>query len=116
MRDEAQAREEGRRLMGTLLIKIAFAAVTAGLLAGCVSVPRDAGFGEVKSKVARRSGQRIIWNTRSAEDRAASDAVRQLLAKGLDADRAVQVALLNNRRLQATYEDLGGAQADGVQA
>ena len=39
-----------------------------------------------------------------------------LLADSLTADAAVQVALLNNRRLQATYEDLGVAQASLVQA
>lgn len=39
-----------------------------------------------------------------------------MLAKPLTADEAVQIALLNNRELQATYEDLGVAQADLVQA
>jgi cobalt-zinc-cadmium efflux system outer membrane protein len=43
-------------------------------------------------------------------------AVRDLLSRELRADDAVQVALLDNRRLQATYEDLGIAQADLVQA
>jgi cobalt-zinc-cadmium efflux system outer membrane protein len=103
--------------MRRLLIKTAVAAILpAALLAGCASVPGDAGFAGVKSEVARRSGQRIVWNARTPEDRAADNAVRQMLARGLDADRAVQVALLNNRRLQATYADLGVAQADVVQA
>jgi cobalt-zinc-cadmium efflux system outer membrane protein len=103
--------------MRPLLIKTTVAAVLpAGLFAGCASVPRDAGFAAVKSEVALRTGQRIQWNARTADDRDAANALRQLLAQGLDADRAVQIALLNNRRLQATYEDLGVAQAEVVQA
>src|SRR3954469_22964908 len=39
-----------------------------------------------------------------------------MLAGELTADQAVQVALLNNRELQATYESLGVAQADLVAA
>src|SRR5690606_37239486 len=50
------------------------------------------------------------------EDRAAMEAVRELLQGELDADAAVQVALLNNPELQATYEELGVAQAELVQA
>lgn len=43
-------------------------------------------------------------------------AVRSLLGKDLTAYDAVQLALLNNLSLQATYQDLGIAQADLVQA
>ena len=46
----------------------------------------------------------------------AAEAVRSLLARELTADSAVQVALLNNRDLQATYEDLSVAQSDLVAA
>ena len=39
-----------------------------------------------------------------------------LLRGPLNADRAVQVALLNNRELQARFEEIGIAQADVIQA
>ena len=42
--------------------------------------------------------------------------VRALLHDTLTVDGAVQVALLNNRTLQALYAELGVAQADLVQA
>jgi len=42
--------------------------------------------------------------------------VRQRLQGPLSVDDAVQVALLNNRGLQSTYEELGIAEADLVQA
>ena len=43
-------------------------------------------------------------------------AIRRLLQQELSAETAVQIALLNNRRLQANYESLGIAQADLVEA
>ena len=75
------------------------------LLGGCASVPREAGFPDVQKAVAERTGERVQWNRLIADDRAVDVAVREMLAEGLTADRAVQVALLNNRNLQATYED-----------
>jgi outer membrane protein TolC len=41
---------------------------------------------------------------------------RNLLKKGLTADRAVQVALLNNKGLQAAYNELGISEAQYIQA
>lgn len=85
-------------------------------LIGCTSVPRDAGFPRVQELVHQRIGQRAVWNQASAADAAVTDSVKHLLGKELTADDAVKVALLNNRALQATYEELGVAQADLVEA
>ena len=49
-------------------------------------------------------------------DREAAEKVRSLLKGRLTVDESVQIALLNNRYLQAIYSDLGVAQADLVQA
>lgn len=86
------------------------------LLAGCASVPRDAGFSEVQHAVSERAGQTVEWHRGGTEDALVDDAVRELLAEPLTPDAAVQIALLHNRRLQAAYEDLGVAQAHLVQA
>ena len=94
------------------LLLLALAAVAAG----CATVqPQDA-FADVEGTLADRTAARVVWATDAAEDAAAREAVAALLADSLTADAAVQVALLNNPRLQATYEDLGIAQADLVQA
>jgi cobalt-zinc-cadmium efflux system outer membrane protein len=45
-----------------------------------------------------------------------ADTIRDLLRDELTVDRAVRLALLNNRSLQATLEDLGIARAEAVQA
>src|SRR2546421_10285864 len=86
------------------------------LLSGCASVPPRGGFSDVQQTVSQRIGKRVQWNQNSDDDRRAAEAVHQLLAPELTADSAVQIALLNNPRLQATYAELGIAQADLVQA
>jgi cobalt-zinc-cadmium efflux system outer membrane protein len=86
------------------------------VLTGCAAAPKDAGFGDVRRDVADRTGLAVEWDRGTAADHAVSQRVRSMLAAGVDADDAVQVALLNNRNLQATYEGLGVAQAELVQA
>jgi cobalt-zinc-cadmium efflux system outer membrane protein len=70
----------------------------------------------VAQSVEERTGHRIIWNTSSAADAEVNTAVDQLLADELTAESSVQIALLNNHSLQATFEEIGIAQADLVQA
>ncbi|MFK4985599.1 hypothetical protein ACI4B7_27625, partial [Klebsiella pneumoniae] len=45
----------------------------------------------------------------------AQNAVQGLLRRGLTVDTAVQIALLNNRGLQASYNELALAETDLVQ-
>jgi hypothetical protein len=52
----------------------------------------------------------------SAEDRRARERVAALLSEPLSEDAAVQIALLNNRGLQAAYNELGISEAEYVQA
>jgi cobalt-zinc-cadmium efflux system outer membrane protein len=80
------------------------------------SVPKEAGFPDVERAAAGRTGQRAVWNQGGDRDAEVARAVAALLARKLGPDEAVQIALLNNRSLQATYEDLAVAQADVVQA
>ena len=88
-------------------------ALTAPLL-GCV--PKEAGFPDVARAVEERTGYRILWNRGGEADREVASRVAALLAKPLGEGEAVQIALLSNRRLQGTYEDLMIAQSDVVQA
>lgn len=88
----------------------------AGLqLAGC-AVPLKGGFADVEKLSADRMNQRISWIQGAAEDRLVEQKTDSLLAGELSVDAAVQIALLNNRLLQARYEELGIAQAELVQA
>ena len=85
------------------------------LWVGC-TVPRGAGFGDVQTLVRDRGVGRIHWNTGTDEDRKVAQHVRALLKQPLTQKIATEIALLNNPKLQATYERLGIAQADLVQA
>lgn len=85
------------------------------LIGGC-SVPKEAGFPDVAAVVKQRSGHRIVWDQGGAADLEVKKSVAALLAREIAVDEAVQIALLNNRRLQDTYEELMIAQADVVQA
>src|SRR4051794_34206503 len=95
--------QQWRPRLGLLVIPL--------LLAGCATTPPEDPSAEVRQITAERTGGQIVqWNRSTEDDHAAHEAVRRLLQKPLTADAAVQVALLNNANLQATYEDLGVAQ------
>jgi len=83
---------------------------------GCATVDQQAGFAEVSAAIAARSGKRVVWNLGTELDAQVAQEVRALLHETLTVDGAIQVALLNNRRLQALYAELGVAQAEVVQA
>ncbi|TCV90303.1 TolC family protein [Sulfurirhabdus autotrophica] len=86
------------------------------LLGGCATFSPDGGFNSVESVAKEHLGKEVKW-VKTDEDRQKVYAqVTAILAKPLTADDAVQVALLNNAGLQATYSNLGIAEADLVQA
>lgn len=87
------------------------------LLGGCVTFSEDGGTRNVNDALATRGvTQQAPWLKNDADAARAANQVRALLAQPLTADAAVQIALLNNRGLQATYAELGIAEADIVQA
>lgn len=71
---------------------------------------------DLQSTVQGRIGKRVEWRKDAAADAEISQTVHALLRGVLTADRAVQVALLNNRELQATFEEIGVANADLTEA
>ena len=96
--------------------RLALAALAVVALSGCASFSTDDGFGPVEQVAKDRLGKQITW-ARSDADRVAIDKrVTQLLEQPLSADDAVQIALLNNRGLQASFSELGISEADRVQA
>ncbi|HDR9249216.1 TolC family protein [Burkholderia vietnamiensis] len=91
-------------------------AVALVVLAGCTTFSRDGGFNTVSTTASERLGKDALL-VRSDQDRdAVAQRTRELLGKPLTMDDAVQVALLNNAGLQASYAELGISEADLVQA
>ena len=91
-------------------------AVLLLLLSACASYSKERGHDEVARLVEERTGQKTHWESGGPEEQEISDHVSALLKEGLTRERAIAVALVNNRDLQATYEELGISQADMVQA
>lgn len=90
---------------------------SAGLL-GCGSVQPTKARREVGEIVEQRVGlPDVIPEKQDADSRARVRArVSEMIAEPLTLERALQVAMLNNRELRAVLEELGVAQAELVQA
>ncbi|MFL6672365.1 MAG: TolC family protein [Massilia sp.] len=86
------------------------------LLGGCASVGPERGFDAVSALAKDRTGKdaKLLRNDDDAQSFARI--TNAILGKPLSADDAVQLALLNNPDLQATYWNVGIAQADLAQA
>ncbi|MFZ5494298.1 MAG: TolC family protein [Verrucomicrobiota bacterium] len=81
------------------------------LLAGCATSSPQAARPAVQSQLGARTDLAATWPLTEEERAQAEAAVRDLLAGDLTVDSAVKVALLNNRNLRATFEELGLSQA-----
>lgn len=87
-------------------------------LSGCASFSPDGGFGAVQQVVGERLGADVglAWARQPQDQDHIAQRIAQLLVEPLGMDEAVQVALLNNRGLQAAYAELGITEADVVKA
>jgi cobalt-zinc-cadmium efflux system outer membrane protein len=90
--------------------------LAASAALGCASTSARPSFDEVSKATAARGAQKVEWRQGTQEDREVDHAVHRLLASPLTLEGAVQIALLKNRELQATFEELSVSQADLVQA
>ncbi|OGA34806.1 MAG: RND transporter [Betaproteobacteria bacterium RIFCSPLOWO2_12_FULL_64_23] len=93
-----------------LLVPVAVA------LGGCATFSQDGGFNSVEKTTQERIGKELKWAKTDADRSAIDQRVAELLGKPLSVDDAVQIALLNNKGLQASFYELGISEADLVQA
>ena len=98
------------------MMKLTAAATAALLLAGCASFSPDGGAGKVSELTRERTGQNVTFQRSTADVDSASTRVVELLKQPLTADSAVELALLNTRGLQASFSEMGIAEADRVRA
>ncbi len=98
------------------MMRSTLAALAVLALSGCASLSRDGGFDAVEQLTRERVGTTPSYQRRQEQTDAAQARVAALLKQPLDADRAVEIALLNNRGLQARYAELGIAESDLVRA
>jgi cobalt-zinc-cadmium efflux system outer membrane protein len=81
------------------------------LLAGCTISAPTAALPDVQSKLQARAGVQATWPLTDDERAQADASVRDLLGHDLTVASTIQIALLNNRSLRATFEELGLSQA-----
>lgn len=72
-------------------------------------------FDEVQEDITTRIGQHLYWDS-SIQDSVTLISMETLLQKELSEESVIQITLLNNKNLQAIYEDLGIAKAQLAQA
>lgn len=97
------------------LLALAALGLCAAGLAGCAAFSPDSGMTTV-SELTNQSINKDVAFVRTTEGAGAVDGrVRQLLSRTLTADAAVQIALLNNKGLQAAYNELALAETDLVE-
>lgn len=94
---------------------VALASITA-FLAGCATFSDDGGLAAVGKLTRERTGAEPRWQRTDADRDEVARLVEETLARPLSAEDAVRIALVNNPGLQATYGELGIAEADVVAA
>jgi outer membrane protein TolC len=93
------------------------AAVLAALaLCGCAGFSKDGGFDSVAAESRALLHKDLRWPRTEGEQAKSDLQVAELLAHALSAEDAVQIALLDNRRLRASFEELGISEADLVRS
>jgi outer membrane protein TolC len=95
---------------------LAVSGIVVLLLAGCASFSQDGGFNSVATTARERLGKEVTWAKSEADQDTIAKHVAELLGKPLSVDDAVQLALLNNRGLQAAFAELAISESDLVQA
>ena len=102
--------------MRTRSSALSLAVLAAFALSACAGFSADGGFAGVESAAKDRLGKDVKWAKTDADRDALEKRVTELLAKPLSVDDAVQIALLNNKGLQASFAELGITEAELVQA
>ncbi|ATU94494.1 TolC family protein [Phyllobacterium zundukense] len=106
--------------MRRAFLKIVVAVTVPLVVSGCVASATTAsvsdpaaGFSAVQARTTGAIGKQAVWAQTQAETRAMAERTRSLVyKKTIGPDTAVQVALLNNRGLQAAYAEVGISAAD----
>lgn len=86
------------------------------LATACAEFSPDGGMSAVSAATRDKLGGDTVKITSAADAERVRERVEALLREPMTADNAVQVALLNNRSLQAAYNDLGLSEIAGVEA
>jgi hypothetical protein len=104
------------RICARLGAPFATAVLLGAALSGCAGFSKDGGFDTIAAQTRTHLDQDLRWTRTEAEAAKSDRQVAEILQRPLSARDAVQVALLNNRSLQASFEELGISEAQLVQS
>jgi outer membrane protein, heavy metal efflux system len=85
------------------------------LILACASLNPGPEYARTREIIQQRTGSPQVYDPAADEDWR-REQIQALLASGVTVDKAVTIALLNNRGLQAAFQDINAARADLVQA
>lgn len=86
------------------------------ILSACATFTPGGGLSGVKEASAPHIKQSLVWPKTDTEQKIVAARVSELLKQPMNVESAVQIALLNNKALQASFYSLGISEADVVQA
>ena len=86
------------------------------VLSGCATYSKDGGVGAVQEATKKHIKQDVVWPKTEAEKVKLDERIKTLLTQRMDVEKAVQIALFNNKGLQADFYNLGISESDLVQA
>jgi len=86
-------------------------AVPTAMAGGCARLSPDAGMFVVEAAASTELGKDVVKIRNEADAVAVAGRVRAILARPLTVASAVQIALINNRALQAAFNELGVSEA-----
>lgn len=90
--------------------------MTLSFFTGCSTLSQNDVFDSVNELTTVRGSENLQWIKTPAEAQSVHESVNHLLSQSLTQKNAVRIALINNRSLQQTYEQIGLSQSELVQA
>lgn len=86
------------------------------ILSGCSTISQKEAFDSLNQLTLEQGGKNLQWIKTPQEAASIDESVRVLLSKPLTQENALRIMLINNRGLQQTYENIGIAQSELVEA
>lgn len=90
--------------------------ITAVALAGCTAVSPKEAFKPAAEAVATRTGVNPSRSDTAEDEKQIATQVADLLKSDLTVDAAIQIAVINNRTLRGTFDDIQISQAELMRA
>lgn len=102
-------------LLLKLVFRLQYIIIFLFLISSCTYLQKG-DENQVADIVQERIGKDIFWHPCGQPDPFISEYIQNLISQPISSETAVQIALLNNPNIQATFEEIGIAQADLVEA